>query len=805
MMRNIGLLLLLANACTHASTDPQACVGSASLGTFRLLVRPGQHGSHKPLEHVNQLREGYRIRYEPVGLRQTAGRNAKVALAAGCASPDPGSARLEVLPPIPAHQEGEWVLPCRVAVLALVFGPQGLDAGRVRSLLGKDSELITQLAQYAEQTAMIQALVAALGEADPGSGTGQTLEAALAGFAQRYGMPAIKWDRGAPTEQQALLLLRALNPALAAYDPLAPDPAVRIERSAGLAAAVAGLFLGDTFGLAASSAALAHNLKTMLFPGMDFRSALAQQVAPDAIRLCARRDATKSRSRLAFLWAYRPVDRPAPKLTARSSGSLPLGVRSHLAVDCPDDWRLVGRLREWKLVSPQGVWPASVVPEEPGRLAIEPGAGVPPGTYRLQASWDWEDVEVAGQIELQERGRLELARLTPESEDALAEGSGVVELTLAGADFQFLERAELRRPGSETPTPLEFRLPTGPRAGPQHSVTFRVDTNRLHAGEYRLVLTQAGDSRTELPVRVHPPHPRLSDLPLAICVGEEQTRVELRGTGLQRITALRSEGARIRLEEGTDTARAAVLELNAGARRGDRFDVELLVEGLNRPLRVRDAITVVGPRPRVLDAKISAGEHHTIALNPHELPAQGWVGVALEASQLEEPFRVGLSCLEPARSMGETWLRPGMEQAGARLEVTAPGRLFLSLLPARLGQAGCTLAVVLENQQGGTSQPFPLGRVVRVPYIEQLTLTDEPAGENAYFATLVGRDLETIRKTGWDAEHGLEVRELPRPADGDSRRQTLRIALPWPPPAPRAPLYVWLQDDNNGRRTAARY
>lgn len=803
MMRNLGLMLWLASAFAQASAELPACVGSASLGTFRLLVRPGQHGPHKPLEHVNRLLEGYRIRYEPVGLRPGTARNAKVALAAGCASADPASAKLEVLPPAPAHQEAEWVLPCRVAVLALVYGPQGLDASRVRSLLGKDSELITQLAQYAEQTALIQALVAALSEADPGAG--KTVEAALAGFAQRHGTPALKWDRNAPTEQQALLLLRALNPALAAYDPLAPDPAVRIERSAGLAAAVAGLFLGDAFGLAASSAALAHNLKTLLFPGMDFRSALAQPVAPDAIRLCARRETSRSRSRLAFLWAYRPVDRAAPRLTLKAGGSVPLGVRSHLLVDCPDDWRLVGRLREWKLISAEGVWPAAVTPEEPGRLAIEPAVGAPPGTYRLVASWDWETVEVAGQIEFHERGRLQQARLTPESEDALAEGNGAIELTLTGADFQFLERAELRRPGSDAPIPLEFRLPQGPRAGPQHSVTLHVDTNRLQAGEYRLVLRQAGDSVVEIPVRVHPPHPRLAGLPLVVCTGEEQTRVELRGTGLKRLLALRSEGASIRLLEGDDSARAAVVELNSGARRGDKFDLELVVEGLHRPLRVRDAVTVVGPRPRVLEARISPGEHLTVTLGPQELPAQGWVGVALEASQLEEPFRVGLSCLEPARQLQETWLRPGTDQSGARLEMTAPGRLFLSLQPGRLGQAGCTLAVVLENQQGGASQPYALGRIVRVPHIEQMTLTDEPAGENAYFATLVGRDLETIRKTGWDAEQGLEVRELPRPLDGDSRRQALRVALPWPPPAPRAPLYVWLQDDAQGRRTTARY
>lgn len=803
MLRKLWPVLMLANVCAQASSEAQACVGSASLGTIRLLVRPGPHGPHKPLEHVNQLREGYRIRYEPVGLRHTAGSNAKVTLAAGCASPDPALAKLEVLPPTPAHREGEWVLPCRVAVLALVFGPHGLDAGRVRSLLGKDNELITQLAQYAEQTALIQGLIATLGEAD--AGTGKTLEAALAGFAQRHGTPALKWDRNASTEQQAMLLLRALNPALAAYDPLAPDPSARIERSAGLAAAVASLFLGDAFGLAASSAGLAHNLKTLLFPGMHFRSAIAQQAAPDAIRLCARREAPRSRTRLAFLWAYRPVDRAAPALTVETAGTLPLGVPSRLRVEGFDDWRLVARLREWRLVSSQGTFPALVSAEEVGRLAFEPSQATPPGVYGLQASWDWETVELVGRIELYEKGRLEHARLTAESEDALAEDNGQVELILEGADFQFVERVELRPSGPEPPLSVEFRLPAGPRRGPQHTMTLRVDTNRLRAGDYRLVLVQAGESATELPVRVHPPQPRLAGLPLTVCVGDQATRVELRGTGLRRLVSLRSEGARIRLDNGTDSARPALLELSAQARRGDRFDLELLVEGLNRPVLVREAISVVGPRPRPLEVKISPGEHFTVALRPDEIPAQGWVGAAILADRLEEPFRAGLSCLEPARSLQQLWLRPGAGQPGGRLEMAAGGRLFLTVEPGRFGQTGCTLAVVLENENGGASEAVPLGRIVRLPHIEQLVLTDEPAGENAYIATLTGRDLETIRKAGWDSERGLEVHELPRPLDGDSRRQTLRIALPWPPPAPRAPLYVWLQDDTEGRRTTARY
>jgi len=796
---------LFALIALEAGAQVQGCLASTSLGTIRLLVRPAAGGPYKPLEVVNFIGEGYQIRYEPVRLGLAAGNKARVALAAGCVDVSGSPARLEVLPPAPADRSAEWRVPCRLSVVAFVFGPQGLDAGRVRSLLAKDEELITQLAQYAEQTAMIEALIGALAEVDPATGAGKTLEAALAGFAQRTGASVGKWDRNAPTEQQAMVLLRALNPALAAYDPLAPQPAVRVERSAGLAAAVASLFLGDAFGLAAGSAGLAYNLKTLLFPGTDFRSALAQQVAPDAVRLCARRDATKSRTRMAYLWAHRLSNASPPRLGLKGPTHLPLGTKSVIHVSCEGDWRLVSRLRAWRLVSPSGSWPAQVTPEGEGRLVLEPAAGIAPGAYRLAADWDWQALEATGEIHLHPPGQLEQARLAPESADALAEGNGLVEITLQGADFQFVESVGLRTTGAEAIQPLEFALPRGPRSGPQPSLTLKLDTNRLRAGDYLLVLTQSGDLRAELPVRVHPPHPRLDGLPLRIPAGEEWCDIELRGRGLNRLTEIRSPGASIVLGAGTDNARSARLRLHHDVRRGDRLPIELHVQDLHQPLRTDKALVVVGPKPKVSAAKISYGDEIGVALSSTELPARGWVSAALQVEGLEEPFRLKLSCLEAARSLQQDWLRPGAARADARVELASGGGLFLMLEPGRFGQAGCTLAITIENEQGGTSETYPLGRIVRLPRIEQLTLTDEPAGESAYYGVLTGQELETIEKAGWDEQTGLPVRELPRPMAGESRRQSLRIALPWPPPAPKAPLYVWLQGDERGRRTTARF
>jgi hypothetical protein len=100
---------------------------------------------------------------------------------------------------------------------------------------------------------------------------------------------------------------------------------------------------------------------------------------------------------------------------------------------------------------------------------------------------------------------------------------------------------------------------------------------------------------------------------------------------------------------------------------------------------------------------------------------------------------------------------------------------------------------------------MPLGRVVRVPRLEQFTLTAEPLGPAAYAGVLKGRDLDLVERTGWDPQHGLAVDAIPAPVAGEPGKQTLRVPLPWPSPAPHAPLYVWLRGEKDARRTSVTY
>ena len=60
-------------------------------------------------------------------------------------------------------------------------------------------------------------------------------------------------------------------------------------------------------------------------------------------------------------------------------------------------------------------------------------------------------------------------------------------------------------------------------------------------------------------------------------------------------------------------------------------------------------------------------------------------------------------------------------------------------------------------------------------------------------------DLELIERTGWDASKSLTVDALPTTAAGSGLQQSLKIVMPWPSPTPRAPIYIWLRGEAQGR------
>ena len=84
-------------------------------------------------------------------------------------------------------------------------------------------------------------------------------------------------------------------------------------------------------------------------------------------------------------------------------------------------------------------------------------------------------------------------------------------------------------------------------------------------------------------------------------------------------------------------------------------------------------------------------------------------------------------------------------------------------------------------------------------------LTDQKLGDAVYAGTLEGEDLDTIAQTGWDAQHGLPVESIPDAVAGEPVKQLLKIELPWPAPAPHAPVFVWLRGESKGRAAGVKY
>jgi hypothetical protein len=162
-----------------------------------------------------------------------------------------------------------------------------------------------------------------------------------------------------------------------------------------------------------------------------------------------------------------------------------------------------------------------------------------------------------------------------------------------------------------------------------------------------------------------------------------------------------------------------------------------------------------------------------------------------------------LGCRQSATPQESLTLRAGESRPGARLQASSPGSLFLTFDPAAIGSQGCEISVLVETANG-RAEPAALGRVVRLPKLTGLSLTDEMAGENLFAGTLTGEDLESVAKVGWNAQDGVAVTAVPRPVGGDLRKQELRISLPWPAPSPRAPLFIWMPNEQEGRETKTR-
>jgi hypothetical protein len=225
------------------------------------------------------------------------------------------------------------------------------------------------------------------------------------------------------------------------------------------------------------------------------------------------------------------------------------------------------------------------------------------------------------------------------------------------------------------------------------------------------------------------------------------------------------------------------------------------VEGFPDPVPVAGVIEVAGPRPHISSVSMSLPDDLGVALREGELPAGSYASFSMRVEHAGGRPAMELDCEDRDSRMV---LRAGEKRGAAKLETAGADLVFLSVDAGAAGRPGCALSASVEAETGSSDRRV-LGRVVRLPRIEAFEVTDEKAGDGRYFAVLTGQDLELIERTGWDQEHGLSVDGLPKPVAGAGQKQSLRIVMPWPSPAPRSPLFVWLRGESEGRVTKARY
>ena len=881
------LLFLFAIIALTPSKDlavtPLPCLGGVSVSTFRLLLQPEGKGPALPLSSVNLIRPGEKLKYEPIHIPVPIRDKAQIAIllvpapapSSKAGSEEKGEDKskgienekdkekgkekekqkdLVVLEARPAKSAAEWVIPTRVSIVGVVFGPRGLDVKKVSSMVEKNEDLIPQLADYAQQTATVEALVQTLSQVEETPNAGTDLNAALRGFSAEYGLAVPKLDTAAPTNQQAVQLLQAVLPSLSTYDPLTSERSAVVAQSTGLASSVAALFFGTPVGLAAGGAALFENLRIMVFPDTDFHAAFTQSVAGNGLALCSKDQKIKPRTRPAYLWMLRVPDVGAPTASLPEARCLPLGWKSTVKIACADPSQLktLPRVRDWELVSTghSAEIPVTVkLGEADDALELDLShTKLPEGQYRLVAKWDWEPMEVKGAINLRPFADFSHTKLSPDSEDRLVAGNGVERIQLTGADFEFVNKVTLLPPGdvaagssagpangsektasaphrgpasaglkggasSESeglPKELSFTLPKANDAGEQTTLETEIDTAGLHAGSYLLKLTQTNGSTHDLAIVVHPPNPTLSNLPLRANLGEPQQTFALEGTGLERIEGLSSEGATWVLAPVPAGAqdlheRKATIKLLPQVKKGETLDAGMKVLDLHSPQKLFDVLHVVGPRPRITSMSESSSQTTDVALHPGEVAAGGAVSFAIQTENASSSPTFDLTCASAGDVKKPLSLHPGDRIGNAQLDFAGEGILFLSLDPGSVGRSGCQLEATVTVEETGSSEAYPLGRVIRLPHIEKFMLTDQQDSGHLFLGSLTGQELQTIEKTGWDGKNGYPVQGIPSPAAGDPQEQTLKIELPWPPPSPRAPLYVWLRGETEGRVTEARY
>ena len=775
-----------------------SCPAGAPLGAVDLRVEAG--GQALPFRTINNLSEGDTLLYSSV-LRGKEKRSGEVALVLVPAMLKPGEEDILVTDPKDADKPQQWKMSRTMSLVALVYGPAGLNRKKVAKFLSQDQVLIAQLADYADKTAQAEQLVSTLSDS---ASSAASVNAALSGFASQYGF-AVQIDKNAPTSAQAAAVFAAMNPQLANYNPLASSTAVRAGQTASLATMAGALFFGSPVGLAAGGTAMLLDLRAIAFPDTQFRASFAQSLPGTNVSLCGQQGPLPPHTRVAYIWANRIPNVAAPSIRLRDANFIPATQKTPVPVDVPEPgWKYLDRAHAWALVDGRQNKIEIPVVKLGNQKALEidlTKATAPPGDYKLMAFWDQIPIEGMGTIHVLALSDFGQAHLDPASQDRLLAKSGKMLATVAGSDFEFTTKVELKRLNDEFATSqnVRFRLPKGLREGPQDRMDLQIDTQDLDPGAYELLISQQDGKSHPVPFKILPNPPEIENLPILANQGAAMQHFVLKGQRLELITKLEAPGAVLNLSPAasSQTERNLTVELQSPPNPGTKLAVKVYLQDRSEPLAFPDALEITGPLPVIASSKLSPPTGTAIALRPGELPAGYTLNAVLDVKNIERTSTVRVECADGVGEHGS--LHVGEQTASSSLQQLSPDQLFLAYDTIHL-PAGCSLQVTMDNGRGGSSQPFTLAHILRFPQVESFTVSQDQPQNGTRQYQITGQNLEMIEKLGWDETTAVAVSNLPAGVPGPGLKQSLSIRLP-DPPQPDAMLDVWLRGDHQGRTT----
>jgi hypothetical protein len=787
-----------------AAAAPEAipfvnCPAGSPLGAVDLQVQAGDQ--KLPFRSINRLSEGDTLLYAPV-LRGKEKRTGEVSLVLVPEKREPGQEDIFVTAPKPANKAESWEIPQTISVAAVVYGPAGLSRKKVASFLARDEILVAQLADYADKTAQAEQLVATLSNSESSSAS---VNAALNGFASQYGF-SVQVDRSAPPAAQAATVFGAMNPQLAAYNPLASSTAQSFGQTASLATIAGTLFFGSPVGLAAGGTAMLLDLRSIAFPDTQFRASFAQQLtgSPSGVNLCGQQGPSPPHTRVAYIWATRVPNIPVPTIKIGAADFIPAMQKTPLPVEVPEPgWKYLDRARAWALVNKEKKFPIPVV-KLGNQHALEldlTKSNLPPGDYDLTGLWDWTPLRISGAVHVMPLSYFQTAHVDPASQDHLLAKSGKSPVTLSGSDFEFTEKVELKKLHDEFAVAenVRFILPKGLRAGPQDRMDVQIDTEKLDAGAYELLISQQDGKSHPVEFKVLPNPPKIANLPILVNHGAGIQHFVLKGERLEQVKKLEAPDAILSLSPpGADQVeRSLTVELKSSPKPGTALPITEYIEDRSEPFRLPDALQVTGPLPVIASTKLSLPAQMAIAVRAEEFPAGYTLNAMLDVKNIERKSLLRLGCAE---GVGTTeTLHIGGQTANWALQQLSADQLFLAFETSGL-PAGCSLQAVIDNGRNGSSEPATLAHILRVPQVDSFAVADSPRQNGIRQYQITGQNLEMIEKAGWDDSNGLDVSGLPAPLPGPGLKQSIQVNLPDPPSSDTV-LYVWLRGDTKGRTT----